>query len=262
MSTILGAHSPTLDAVRALRSKAGRAEQGRFAIEGPTLLADALAAGHRPESLYVTERGEQSLDPAGRAALGDRTFVVPDKAMARLSDLETPPGILAVMPAGLARPTELFDGSPVVILAGIADPGNAGTLLRTAEIFGITRAVLTSDGVEAHNPKVVRATMGAFFRMRIAVASGVETTGAAKEAAYDIVAADGEGLPLPTFVFPERCAIAIGNERRGVGGSLDSWQQTVAIPQSGGGESLNAAIAGAIIFYVFSQRFQRTISPG
>jgi TrmH family RNA methyltransferase len=258
MSTILGAHSSKLDAVRALRTKAGRAEQRRFAIEGPTLLADALAAGHRPEELFVTERGEQSIDPAGRAALADRTFVIPEKAMARLSDLETPPGILAVMPAAFATPAELFDGSPVVILAGVADPGNAGTLLRTAEIFGITRALFTSDGVEPHNPKVVRATMGATFRMRMAVAPGPDGTAAARQAGYDIVAADREGLPLPTFIFPERCAIAIGNERRGVAGSLDSWQRTVAIPQHGQGESLNAAIAGGIIFYTFSQRVRNT----
>jgi TrmH family RNA methyltransferase len=258
MSTILGAHSPKLAAVRALRTKAGRAEQRRFAIEGPTLLADALAAGHRPEEVFVTERGERSIDPAGRAALAERTFVIPEKAMARLSDLEAPPGILAVMSAALATPAELFDGSPVVILAGVADPGNAGTLLRTAEIFGITRALLTSDGVEPHNPKVVRATMGATFRMRIAVASGPEATAAARQAGYEIVAADREGLPLPTFTFPERCAIAIGNERRGVGGSLESWQRTVAIPQHGQGESLNAAIAGGIIFYAFSQRVRHT----
>ena len=254
MSTSLGAHSPKLDEVRELRTKTGRAERGRYAIEGPTLFGEALAAGLRPEAIFVTERGERTLDAAARSAYADRTFVIPDRAMARVSDLETPPGLLAVLPTAPWAPETFLDGEPVVILAGIADPGNAGTLLRTAEIFGITRALFTADGVEPHNPKVVRATMGAIFRMRLAAVTGDAAVAATEAAGYTIVAAARDGVPLPGFRFPERCAIAIGNERRGVAGSLPTWQQTVAIPQTGGGESLNASVAGGIILFAFSQR--------
>jgi TrmH family RNA methyltransferase len=259
MSTILGAHSPKLDAVRALRTKAGRAEQGRYAIEGVTMLAEALAAGAIPESLFVTDRGATLLDPDARAAYADRTFVVPERAMARLSELEAPPGVLAVLPVALESKAALLDGSPAVVLAGVSDPGNAGTLLRSAEIFGITRAIFTRDGVEPHNPKVVRATMGALFRMRVASDGGAELVAAARKAGYTIVAAARGGEPLPGFVFPEKALLAIGNERHGVGASLPAWDRTISIPQPGGGESLNAAVAGGIIFYAFSQRSERTI---
>ncbi len=258
MSTSLGAHSPKLDAVRALATKAGRTGQRRYAIEGPTLLAEALGAGLRPESLFVTERGEAALDERTRREHAGITYVIPDRAMARISDLETAPGVLAVLPMRDDAPAGLFDGSPVLVLAGIADPGNAGTLLRAAEIFGVTRALVTHDGVEPHNPKVVRATMGAFFRMRVASIDGAGLVATAREAAYTIVAAAREGAPLPAFTFPERCAIAIGNERRGVGGSLPSWERSVSIPQPGGGESLNAAVAGGIILYAFSQQIAGT----
>ncbi len=261
MSTILGAHSPKLDAVRALASKAGRTAQRRYAIEGPTLLAEALAAGLRPEALFVTDRGEAGLDERTRRELADRTYVIPERAMARLSDLETSPGILAVLPMRSDTPESVLDGSPVLVLAGIADPGNAGTLLRAAEIFGVTNALFTHDGVEPHNPKVVRATMGAFFRVRVASIGGDELVVAARQAAYTVVAAAREGLPLPSFTFPERCAIAIGNERRGVAASLPFWERSVSIPQLGGGESLNAAVAGGIILYAFSQQIVRMNLP-
>jgi TrmH family RNA methyltransferase len=257
MSTNLGAHSPKLDAVRALRTKAGRREQGRYAIEGATMLAEAVAAGRRPESLYLTERGAAALPDALRLAYASRSFVVPDKAMARLSDLETPPGILAVLPLAEEPCADLLDGAPALLLAGIADPGNAGTLLRSAEIFGVTRAIFTTDGVEAHNPKVVRATMGALFRMRVATATGPAVAAAAGVAGYTVVAAAREGVPLPEFRFPARTVLAIGNERHGVAAALESWDQAVAIPQPGGGESLNAAVAGGIILYAFSQQISR-----
>ena len=260
MSTTLGAHSPKLDAVRILRTRAGRAERGRFAIEGPTMLNEALGAGKRPESVFLTERGEAALDGAVRRGCADRTFVVPDKAMARISDLESPPGILAVLPIELEPLEHLLSGAPVLALAGVADPGNAGTLLRAAEIFGIDRVVFTADGVEPHNPKVVRATMGALFRMRIAVAAGDAIVAAARRADYTIVAAAHAGEALPGFAFPDRPLIAVGNERHGVAGSLPGWDRSLSIPQLGGGESLNAAVAGGIIFYAFSQRFGHTIS--
>jgi TrmH family RNA methyltransferase len=259
MSTILGAHSPKLDAVRALRTKAGRTEQGRYAIEGATMLEEALGAGKIPEQLFVTDRGASLLDPETRAAYADRTFFVPERAMARLSDLEAPPGVLAVLPVTFEPLAGLLDGSPALVLAGVSDPGNAGTLLRSAEIFGIARAIFTRDGVEPHNPKVVRATMGAVFRMRIANADGAALIAAARDAGYTIVAAAHGGEPLPGFAFPEKALLAIGNERHGVAAALPAWDRTVSIPQPGSGESLNAAVAGGIIFYAFSQRSERTI---
>jgi TrmH family RNA methyltransferase len=249
----LGAHSPKLIAVRELRTKQGRRAQGRFVTEGQTMLAEALAAGRRPEEVYVTERVAPALVDV-EARSGD-VFVVPDRAMARLSDLESPPGLLAVFAQALVGIDDLLErGAPLALLAGIADPGNAGTLLRTAEIFGLGGAVFSTDAVEPHNPKVVRATMGAIFRIPIAVAEPGQILVAAGRYGYEIVAATRDGHPLPDFRFPERPLIAIGQERRGVSGTLVRYDRAVGIPQPGAGESLNAAAAGAIIFYAFSQQ--------
>jgi len=253
----LGAHSPRLDAVRELRTKKGRREQRRFVAEGPTMLAEALAAGVRPEAVYVTERGAGAL-VAGDALAGI-VFTIPDRAMERLSDLETPPGILAVFEHTTAGLEPLLaSGAPLALLAGIADPGNAGSLLRTAEIFGLGGAVFSSGAVEPHNPKVVRASMGAIFRLPLAVAEPAEILASAGRHGYEIVAAEREGFPLPDFRFPALPLIAIGHERHGVAGTLAHNDMAVGIPQPGRGESLNAASAGAIIFYAFSQQCKST----
>ncbi len=256
IATPLGRHSPVIDAVRALRTKSGRREAGRYAIEGLTMLEEALDAGLEPLAIYATDRGLASLDAlvaAGRFR-NDRTFLIDGRAMAKVSDLETPPGLLAVLPlVETPLATLLAGGEPAVVLAGVADPGNAGTLLRSAEIFGITRAVFARDAVEPHNPKVVRATMGALFRMTIASADASDLLAAARANGYRIVAATRDGIALGAFRFPERALIAIGNERHGISAWLPTYDDGVTIPQTGRGESLNASVAGGIILYAFSQ---------
>lgn len=250
----LGRHAPALDAVRALRTKCGRRDQGRFAVEGATLLAEALSAGCVPLAVYATPRGLEAV--AGQAVPAERIFAIDERAMARLSDVETPPGVLAVFPKVLSNLDDLLSrGEPALVLAGIADPGNAGTLLRSAEIFGVRQAIFAREAVEPHNPKVVRATMGAIFRMALATADASDLVAAARERAYTLVAAARDGVALPDFIFPERTLVAVGNERHGVAAWLPHYDAGVAIPQTGRGESLNASVAGGIILYAFSQQF-------
>jgi TrmH family RNA methyltransferase len=257
----LGAHSPKLDAVRALRTKAGRREQARFAIEGPTLLEEALGSGVPIEALYATEDGYAKI---GRLAerLDVPVYMIADRAMAKLSDLETPPGSLAVHPTALTPIEKLLaEGEPVLLVAGVADPGNAGTLLRSAEIFGIRGVIFGVDGVEPYNPKVVRGSMGAIFRLRISLAGPREVISAAGREAYALLATSREGTPLDRFRFERRSIVAVGNERHGVGAWLPSWDAAVSIPQRGRGESLNASVAGSIIIYALMQQLDNKNIP-
>ena len=251
----LGLHAPQLADVRALRTKDGRRARERFALEGATLLAEAVAAGLRPEAVYLTDRAAAAFGVADAARRANApVFLIPERAMERISSVESPPGILAVMRTALTPLEDLFaDGGTVAILAGISDPGNAGTLLRSAEIFGIEAVTFTDDAVEPHNPKVVRAAMGALFRQRVAVAPSAAIVEAAHAAGYEIVATAGDGVALSDFRFSPRTAIAIGNERRGVDASLQACDRRVAIEQIGAGESLNAAIAGSIVFYLLAR---------
>jgi TrmH family RNA methyltransferase len=249
----LGTHSPKLAEVRALLTKRGREEARRFTFEGATLLAEALESGAPPEELYATQAAWDGLG-ALRDRLACPVFIVDARAAGRLSDLETPPGIVAVAKTRLHPPgAVLAGGSPALLLAGVGDPGNAGTLLRSAEIFGFGTVIFGSGGVEPYNPKVVRGSMGAIFRLMLGVASPAELDEAARQHGYAVIAADRTGEPLANFPFGERPIVAIGNERRGTAGWLARTDRTVAIPQTGRGESLNAAVAGSIVMYEFAR---------
>jgi TrmH family RNA methyltransferase len=248
------------DVVRSLLRRKGRREHGLFLIEGPSLLEEALDS-HLPllELRATPEAAEAAAPLIARAeSAGIELTRVSVKALARLSDVETPPGIVAVArvqskPLGdiLARP------GLVLLLAGISDPGNAGTLVRTAEAFGAAAIVFGEGGVEPYNPKVVRAAMGSLFRLRHGVADPDELLAQAASAGRPIVAADRSGTPLPGFAFPANPIVAIGSERGGVEAWLPRSDASVAIPHVGPTESLNAGIAGAIVLYEwsFSGRF-------
>jgi TrmH family RNA methyltransferase len=248
------------DVVRSLLRRKGRREHGLFLIEGPSLLEEALDSRLPLLELRVTSEAAEAAAPLVRRAesAGVELTLVSTKALERLSDVESPSGIVAVArvqskPLGdvLARP------GLVLLLAGITDPGNAGTLVRTAEAFGAAGVIFGDGGVEPYNPKVVRAAMGSLFRLPHGVATPEDLVAQAASTGRPIVAADRSGTPLPGFTFPANPVVAIGAERGGVAAWLPRWDAEVAIPHAGPTESLNAGIAGAIVLYewAFSARF-------
>jgi TrmH family RNA methyltransferase len=254
----LGAHSPKVAAVRELLTARGRRERGLFAFEGPTLLGEALAAGVQPEEVYATQAAWDALG-ARAEQLSGATYIVAERTLARLSDVETPTGIVALARRRIETPaTLLADAKPALLLAGVADPGNAGSLLRSAEIFGVDRILFGADGVEPHNPKVVRASMGAIFRLRIGVTDRASFASAVRASGHVVVAGGKGGTAVGEFPFIERSVLAVGSERHGTAGWLAVPDATVGIPHYGAGESLNAAAAGAIILYEFARRTGRS----
>jgi TrmH family RNA methyltransferase len=255
--TALSPHNPRIERVRDLRTPRVRRERGRFAFEGPTLLAEAQRSGIMIEELYGTEAalGAHAALVAELEAAGTPVFTVPDRTLARLSDLETPPGLLAVgiTPAGDLA-TILERPGAVLLLAGINDPGNAGTLLRSAEAFGAAGVLFGRGGVDPFAPKVVRGAMGSLFRLPVAVVEAEELLTAAGAAGRPIIAAALDGEPLAGAALPPNAILAVGNERHGVGGFLPRWDAAVRIEQATATESLNAAVAGSILLYAFSLR--------
>jgi RNA methyltransferase, TrmH family len=253
--TELGLHNPRVERVRELRTPRGRRDQGRFAIEGPTLIAEARRSGIAIHEIYgVPERLAEHPEIALLESPALPVFTVTPRLYARWSELDSPPGLLAVVdiPAGdpraiLARP------GIVLLLAGINDPGNAGTLLRSAEAFGAAGA-LFGGGVDPYAPKVVRAAMGSLFRLPVATVDAAWLLPAARAAGRLIVAADVGGTDVARTSLPPDFVLAVGNERRGVGDWMASWDVRVQIPHQGPAQSLNAAMAGSILLYVLSRR--------
>lgn len=247
MPTDLGAHNPRLSAVVALQKRKSGWGDGRFAIEGPALLEAALAAGIPVAEIFVTAEGAGAL--VGRLETdGTPVFRVDAKTMRRISDLETPPGLVAVVDRPAEALDRLLEGDGAVLALAVSDPGNAGTLVRSAHAFGVGKIVFARGGVDPYHPKVVRAAMGSLFAARLALGTGAELSAAARRSGRPVIAADLDGEPLERFRFPDRPVIAIGHERHGIRGWLAERDGAVRIAQIGG-ESLNAGVAGSIVLY-------------
>jgi TrmH family RNA methyltransferase len=259
---VLGAHNARLDRVRALRTKKGRREQGRFPIEGATLLDEAARSGIAIEELYGTPAAlEASAAAAALESRGIPVYRIDDRAMGRLSDLETSPGLLAVAAVSLRPVADLFSSAGLVLtLAGVSDPGNAGTLLRAAEAFGASGVVFDPGAVEPHAPKVVRAAMGSLFRLRLAVASAQETAEAAR--GWEITGLDLGGERIDGLAWATRSLLVVGQERHGLGDWKQSCTRLAAIPTMGKVESLNASVAGGIALYQAGKRMPAGASEG
>lgn len=252
MAKPLGARAERVTEVRALRGAKGRRQQSRFAFEGPTLLAEAHRSGAAIEELYVTQAAYDA-NPLVRTldADGTPTFLIDPRTAARLSDVATPTGVLAVSSIRLRPVVELtgLREGVLLVLGDLNDPANAGALLRSADAFGAAGVAFGSLGVDPFHPKVVRAAMGALFRLRIARCEPASLAGVAAAEGFAILGLRVGGAPLNAFAWPPRCALVVGHERRGLG----RWEAVcggfIGVPIAPRAESLNAAIAGSIALY-------------
>lgn len=239
---------------RLATSRRSRAEANEFVLEGPTLVAEALAAGI--ELLEVLH--EPSADPALLAEVADRgieTVGVHAEVLGRVGGAVTSQGILAV--ARIPSVEAPVGHGPVLVLVGLADPGNAGTLARVAEAADFAAVRFCEGSVDPWSPKSVRASAGSM--LRVPVVSGGEA-----HAVLDEVGATGRRRvgtrPLDAEVFteadlPADVAIVLGNEAHGLPASLDDhvdgW---VRIPMAGRVESLNVAMAGTLLCFEVARR--------
>lgn len=250
MPTSLGAHNARIDAARDLLTKKGRKAQGRFSFESPTLLQEARDAGVAIEEIYVTR---EAYDRAAASLAqiendGVPVYLVDERAMRRISDVETPSGVVAVAPVRLLAVEAVLARSGVVLLlADVSDPGNVGTLLRTAEAFGVAGVIAGSLGAELHLPKVVRSAMGALFRLPLASADPGSLAGSLGD--WHVTGLSAQGEAAGALTWPQPALLAVGNERHGLGRWEALCTRLASIPMAGKAESLNAAVAGAIALY-------------
>jgi RNA methyltransferase, TrmH family len=255
MAKQLGRRAERLAGVRALKTAKGRREQRRFAFEGPTLLFEAVGAGVPIDEIYATQAAYEST-PQVRELEARQTpvFIVGEDALAGISDLEAPSGILTVAPIRLLEANELFKrGSPLLVLADLNDPANAGTLLRSADAFGCAGVLFGRLGVDPYHPKVVRGSMGAAFRLALGMADPAAAAAAAAFAGVRLLGLSAGGRPIGDESWQAPVAIVVGHERRGLGRWESLCERLLAIPMSGKTESLSAAIAGSIALYEASR---------
>lgn len=231
-------------------SRKERTQSGLFVTEGIKLTVEAYDAGCALQSLFVTAEA-QAKYRARLAAMGEAVLVSESVAQ-KLSGVVTPQGVFAVF----AKPQEscpaFFQDGRYLLLAGLQDPGNVGTILRTAAALGVTGVILSPDTPDPFSPKVLRASMGGVFRLAMETLAVSETIAMLKEAGVRTWAAalDNRAVSLRDAGLGAGCAAVIGNE----GGGLDSdvialCDGTVIIPMAPGSESLNAAMAAGILLW-------------
>jgi TrmH family RNA methyltransferase len=252
----LGLHAERLKNVAALQSGKERRERNRFAFEGPTLLEEAHAAGFPIEEMYVTQAAyDQTSLVRELERTGTPTFLVEPASAAQISDLATPSGIVAIAAMRFSSLEEIFGhGGPAVVLADVGDPANAGTLLRSADAFGAAGVICGSLGVEPFHPKVVRGSMGAIFRLRLAVAEPAALGEAAVAAGVRLLGLTAKGEPLEGEHWEHPTALVVGHERHGLGRWEGCCARLLGIPMAGPAESLSAAVAGSIALYEATRR--------
>lgn len=250
---------------RALKRRKGRSDHGLFLAEGPHLLEELLSSPVEVRHVLHTPEAAEEPEVAGLldrcARAGVPREAVPEEELAEFADTVTPRGILAVAeipgrPEGL--PGVLGpEAGDLVVLDAVQDPGNAGTILRTAEALGVAGVASLEGTVDVWNPKVVRASAGSLFRLPVLDATWPEVEGWARETETPVWAADVEGEPVGRGdEVPGRVALVLGNEGSGVRDEvLAGADRRVAVRLRGRVESLNVAVAAAILMdRIFSAR--------
>ncbi len=239
--------------------KKERAEAGLFFVEGWRWLEEALDLPEPAECVLVVAGASRSAAEAGllaRARATAKEFSeVSAEQLARLTENVHPPGVAALVRWKARRVDELGATLPlagpslVLALDAVGDPGNAGAIVRTADWFGAAGVIFGAGSVEPTNPKAARATMGSLFHLPIALAGELPPTlERLRLAGFSAVGAALEGDDMRAFAWPERCALVVGNEAGGIQPSVAaSLDRTVRIPSFGRAESLNVAVASALL---------------
>jgi TrmH family RNA methyltransferase len=270
-----GAHSPRLKAARRLTKRAFRQRERAFLAEGPQAVAEAFSSGTRISDLFVTvpARSRHSDLVTAIAGAGIGVHTVSGEVMDELAQTVTPQGLLAVCDFIDVPLTELVpkvpkpQGGPVLslvaLLANVRDPGNAGTVLRTADAAGAHAVVFADASVDPYNGKCVRASAGSLFHLPVVAGARLtDAVAAMREAGLRIVAADGRtgrSLDEPDVQarLAEPTAWMFGNEAWGLPPELvELADEPIAVPIYGRAESLNLAAAAAVCLYA-SARAQR-----
>lgn len=248
--------------LNALKTRSGREKHGAFVIEGVRVVEAALDAGVDLKFAAVSPTLEDS--KRGRALMqrveaGSIVRRVSDSELRHLSDTETQQGIVAVARAPRAELPQLKlpERCVVLVLDAIQDPGNLGTLIRTADAFATVCVIALPGTVDYWNPKVVRAAAGATFHLPLIGADESQAFGWLAQNGFIVCGAHMTGLTLDQVHMPLRIALVVGNEGGGLRKETRARvTQTVAIPMPGNAESLNVAAAAAILLYELSRGAQ------
>ncbi len=249
MERITSLQNPLVKSLVKLNSPAARRADGLFLLEGIKLCKEALNNGLDVRYCLCGD-DPQAFELAEKCA-NAQCYLVTDAIISKLSTAKTPQKIIMVA----AIPDEsqrIVGGAVVLALDGISDPANLGSMLRTAEAFGVTDVFCSDQTVDLYSTKVLRGAMGSSFRVHVHRGDLAANLIELKEKGYRIfsTALTGNDVLLHQVDFSSKCVIVIGNEGNGVSREiLDLSDQSILIPMAGKNESLNAAAAAAVVLW-------------
>ncbi len=243
------------NAVKLKSSSKFRRQSGLFIAEGLRICFDAMLSGAVINTLFVSEKAvnkyAEKLNKL--ASYSAKSFIVSDKIFELISDTENSQGIVCVIKA-LDKISE-FDtikkNGKIIALDNVQDPNNLGTILRSAEAFGIDCVVMSRDCCDVYSPKVVRGSMGAVFRLPFIICGSIEEFLADNPELNSYAAVlDSDAVLLGNTDFITPCVAVIGNEGNGLKqNTIDACDYKITIPMGGNAESLNASVAASIIIW-------------
>ena len=259
MQVITSKDNEVIKSIRKLKEKKYRDQSNEYIVEGLKLIEEAIKEKAKIKKIVVCEEclKDNSIEQKFlyEIAKYDCIYVEP-KIFSILTDVVNPQGMLAVIEKENSEDQIKYDEDIIVVLDGIQDPGNLGTILRTVDSVGLSQIILSKTSVDAYNPKVVRSTMGAIFRVNIIESEDlVKTLKNIKKHKYKIVATSLGGTENIYQMDFNKKIIVIGNESKGVSKEIiDIADSKVIIPMLGKTESLNASIATGVILYEYVRR--------
>lgn len=244
MELITSVRNPKVLSWRSLKEKKSRDELHAFLIEGPKMVEEALLSPFPVLTVLVREGYTPSFPVPDTIPV----YVLSESVFQSVCDTKTPQGIAAV--AGIS--VQALKGSLLLALDGIQDPGNMGTIIRTADAAGFGGIILSPDCTDVFSPKVVRATMGSVFRMAFSFPGSLpDALSLYRSQGFSIISSQLDGDPFYSrSPVPEPLILIVGNEGNGVSDDVKSVAtHRFRLPMIGGAESLNAAVAAGIMMY-------------
>lgn len=250
MKEITSVHNPQVQMLRDLQKAKSRRESGLFLAESVKMVREAVALG-LCRTLIADKSRQEAFEPliADAQAAGCEVLLVTAAVMQAISEQKTPQGVCCTvrLPEEPAR----LDGRLIVAMDGVQDPGNVGTILRTADAAGFDGALLSCACADLYGAKTLRATMGSVFRVPVRrmddLPAALEEM---KARGYAIVATELGGADFYAHCPHEKAVLVIGSEGNGVSGEVRAVAtHHLALPMRGGAESLNAAVAAGIMIY-------------
>ncbi len=248
---ITSAQNEYIKKIVSLGTKKHREETGLFIAEGEHLVEMALASGCEIESIIMSE---SFLEKKSDYFLND-VVLVPDSLFTKISDAKTPQGVMAVIL--MPEKTKNDFCGKYIYCDNLQDPGNIGTIIRTADAFSLDGVILSKGCADVFSPKVIRSSQGSLFNIKVITDSDISDLIKAKDQGVMITSTTlyGESVTLKNMKISKNQIFVIGNEGSGVSEDILKISDEIAyIPMSGKAESLNAGVASAILMYEVSCR--------